>query len=82
MWEIKKRLNNHMNYLKKKIFFEKLDEFFLQIIVENKMTNLKLNSKSDKAKIQKVLPLLKPFIFSNISSNNIKPKNPIKMNIV
>lgn len=71
MWEIKKRLNNHMSYLKKKIFFEKLDEFFIQIIFENRMTQLKVNLKSDKAKIQKILPLLKPFIFSNISDNNM-----------
>ena len=71
MWEIKKRLNNHMNYLKKKMFFSKLDDIFLQIISENKLTDLKVNSKSDKKKLLNALIFLKPFIFAHISNNNM-----------
>ena len=71
MWEIKKRLNNHMAYLKKKLFFEKLDELFIQIMIERKMNSLSIKSKEDKKKIQNILILLKPFIFSSIANNNM-----------
>jgi len=71
MWEIKKRLNNHMSYLKKKMFFEKIDDLFMQVIIENKLTDLKINSKSDKKKLMNALVFLKPFIFTNISNNNM-----------
>lgn len=37
IWEIKKRLNIHLAYLKKKMFFEKIDELFIQVIVENNL---------------------------------------------
>jgi len=71
MWEIKKRLNNHMSYLKKKLFFEKLDELFIQIILENRLSALKITGKLEKNKLINALILLKPFIFSQISNNNM-----------
>lgn len=79
MWEIKKRMNNHMNYLKKKLFFEKMNDFFLKIIVENKLLNVNAPlTKKDRTKLKNLLLLLKPEIFSSISSNNML-KDGIKL---
>lgn len=72
MWEIKKRMNNHMTYLKKKLFFEKLNDFFIKIIVENKLLNVKAPiTKKDKNKLKNLLVVMKQDIFSSISSNNM-----------
>lgn len=72
IWEIKKRLNIHFAYLKKKMFFEKIDELFIQVIVENNLIkNKQWVLKNGKKKIKNILVYLKPFIFSNITSNNM-----------